>query len=403
VASTLENKSPPGTAREVLRVSLLLGLTAFGGPLAHLGYFERAYVRERGWLSHEDYGALLALCQVLPGPTSSQVGFLIGWHRAGGLGAVAAWIGFTLPSAVLLFAGALLAVHLHGPGVEAVLHGLKLTAVAVVAQALWSMARSLCTDRVTVAIALAAGALLLLVAGSGAQLLALCLGAVAGLALCHRRGRPLRVPPRGASTRLAWGALALFIALLGLALAVPAGHGLGALAAIFYRAGALVFGGGHVVLPLLRDALVPAGWLSDDRFLTGYGLAQAVPGPLFSVAAYLGAANAYVALPVLAAITALVAIFLPGLLLAVAGVRLWSLVDASSRLAGALTGINAAVVGILGAALYDPVWLSAVRQDVDAVIALSGLLLLERWKAPPPAVLVFCVALALAGAWARLH
>lgn len=391
---------PAGTAREVLLASLQLGASSFGGPIAHLGYFERTYVRERRWLSGEEYASLVALCQMLPGPASSQVGFLIGLHRAGWPGALAAWAGFTLPSALLMFACAVGAAQLRGPIAQSVVHGLKLVAVAVVAQAVWSMARRLCADRATAAIALAAAAMLLVAPGSSMQLAALAGGALAGIALCRCarvEAVPLPVPiPRG----IAWFALALYtLLLIGLPIAAAFfPEGPVALAAIFYRAGGLVFGGGHVVLPLLRDAMVPAGWISDDRFLTGYGLAQAVPGPLFTVAAYLGAAGRSVGAPAMGAAVALVFIFLPGLLIAVAGASLWARLACHANVRAGLAGINATVVGFLGAALYNPVWVSAVHVGGDAAIAVAALALLERWKAPPAAVVLACVALSVAQA-----
>jgi chromate transporter len=384
-----------GRAWEVLRASLQLGLTSFGGPIAHLGYFERAYVQRREWLTGEQFGNLVALCQILPGPTSSQVGFLIGLRRAGWLGALAAWLGFTLPSALLLVGCAILAARVQGPVAQAVVHGLKLVAVAVVAQAVWSMARKLCPDRATAAIALVAASMLLVVGGSSMQLAALAVGAAAGAVLC--RGTKLESGhlPVSIGPAAAWTALGLYtLLLIGLpVLAAIFPHSLVALSEIFYRAGALVFGGGHVVLPLLRDAMVPGGWISDDRFLTGYGLAQAVPGPLFTLAAYLGAATGFVRAPAVGAAVAVIFIFLPGLLIAVAGVSLWSRLARRASLRGSLAGINAAVVGFLGAALYNPVWVTAVHEGADAAIAILGLALLERWKAPPIAVVVTCVAL----------
>lgn len=392
---------PAGSAAEVLWVALRLGLGSFGGPIAHLGYFERAYVRQRRWLGAEEYAAIVALCQMLPGPASSQTGFLIGLRRAGWPGAVAAWIGFTLPSALLMYAAARLLPDLHGALAVSALHGLKLAAVAVVAQALWSMAGKLCPDRGRSAIALAAAALLLIAPGAVAQFAALGLGASGGMLLCRRVAFPQAAGLHAAGTAPAWGALALFLALLlGLPLlAAVQPHGLAALAAIFYRAGALVFGGGHVVLPLLREALVPGGWIGDDSFLAGYGFAQALPGPLFALAAYLGAASAP-AHPAAWALLATVCIFLPGLLLAAAGVTLWSRLTRHSMLRAAISGINAAVVGVLGAAFYDPVWTSAVHGGSDVAIGAAGLLLLQKWSAPPIAVVALCVAASLAAGFA---
>jgi chromate transporter len=378
----------------VLRVALRLGLTSFGGPIAHLGYFERTYVRRLGWLNGADFASLIALCQALPGPTSSQVGFLVGLKRAGWRGALAAWLGFTLPSALFLYACALVAAQVHGPLALAVVHGLKLTAVAVVARALVSMARTLCPDVARAAVALGVALLLLIFGGARAQLVALAAGAAAGLLLCRAGGAaPAAVPRMPVRPLLAWLALGVFVALLLVAVPLAAGgvpHGYAALAALFYRAGALVFGGGHVVLPLLRDALVPQGWLSDDEFLTGYGLAQAVPGPLFAVAAYLGAAGAGTHAPALAAVVAVGFIFLPGLLLATAGAALWSSLTRHAVVGAAIAGINAAVVGLLAAALYDPVWVTAVRDVFDVAVVFAALLLLFAARAPPLAAVLLC-------------
>ncbi len=378
---------------EVFRVALQLGLTSFGGPIAHIGYFERTYVERLRWLSSEQFGALVALCQILPGPTSSQVGFAIGLHRAGRLGALAAWLGFTLPSAVLMFVCANLAANLHGTTAAACLHGLQIVAVAVVAQAAWNMARKLCPDAATRVIGLAAACLLLAFGGPAVQIGVLVAGAAAGMAYCRRPIPEIENPLLPISSRAAWIALGVFAALLlGLGLlAVLMPRGAVALADIFYRAGALVFGGGHVVLPLLRDAMVPQGWVSDDRFLAGYGLAQALPGPLFTLSAYLGAANGYVRPAACGALIGIIFIFLPGLLLTVAGIALWSRVSRHAKVRDALAGINAAVVGILAAALYNPVWRTAIHGRIDAAIALVGLLLLARYRAPPIVVVLFSV------------
>src|SRR5882757_63305 len=344
----------------VFLTSLKLGLTSFGGPIAHLGYFERAYVRERGWLTAEEYAGIVALCQLLPGPTSSQVGFLIGYRCAGWLGALAAWGGFTLPSALLMYAFAVLAPRMQNPLMRAVLHGLMLTAVVIVAQAVWSMARHLCPDRRRAAIALLAAVMLLFHNSGAMQFTAMLTGAVGGWLLCRQAGSPAVALPAAVNSRIAWVAVALFCGLLLVlpALAAVSRQAPIALGNIFYRAGALVFGGGHVVLPLLREALVPGGWVSDDTFLAGYGLAQAMPGPLFTFAAYLGAATAPAHASALYATVALLAIFLPGLLLAIAGLSLWTRLAHINGSQTILAGINTSVVGILGAALYNPVWLS---------------------------------------------
>jgi chromate transporter len=384
-----------GRASEVLLASLQLGLTSFGGPIAHLGYFERAYVQQRRWLSSDEYAGLVALCQALPGPASSQVGFLIGLRRAGWVGAAAAWLGFTLPSALLMYAWAVWVPAAQAPLAKAAVHGLKLVAVAVVAQAVLNMARRLCSDRTTAAIALVAAGGLLTIGGALTQLAALAIGAAAGAVVC-RNGKvesnplPISIPPI-----VAWVALGAYLMLLAglplLATLFP--HSLIALSEVFYRAGALVFGGGHVVLPLLHDAMVPDGWICDDRFLTGYGLAQAIPGPLFTLAAYLGAASDFGHEPAAGAAVAVFFMFLPGLLIAIAGVSLWSRLGRHAGVRASLTGINAAVVGILAAALYNSVWLTAVRDGADAAIAMIGLALLGLWKAPPVAVALVCVAL----------
>ena len=387
-----------GTPREVFRAALRLGLTSFGGPIAHLGYFERAYVRELRWLSGEQYGGLVALCQLLPGPTSSQVSFLVGWHRAGWLGALAAWIGFTFPSALLMYVFAVWMPADPGPRMQAVLHGLMLMAVVVVAQAVWSMGRTLCPDWRRRLIATAAGALLLFQHNTAVQLAALGGGGIAGGMLCstlHHAVPSLPIRPRRFAP---WVVLTIFaVLLIGLpSLAILAPHGPIALASIFYRSGAFVFGGGHVVLPLLQQALVPSGWLPDDRFLAGYGFAQAMPGPLFTLAAYLGAVSAPPQQSLLWSLLALIAIFLPGLLLAISGLSLFERVAGSGAANAILAGVNAAVVGLLAAALYNPVWTGAVRSVVDVPTVIVGLLLLQRYEAPPILIAGLCVGTSLA-------
>lgn len=386
-----------GRAAEVFRVALELGLTSFGGPVAHLGYFERAYVGKRQWLSADEYAGFIALSQLMPGPTSSQVGLLVGLRRAGWLGACAAWVGFTAPSAFLMFAFALIAPRLEGPALDAVVHGLKLVAVAVVAQAVWSMAQRLCPDRRRTAIGLAAAVLLLAVGGIAMQLAALVLGAAAGTLLCRGITLDSSMPQVPIEMRTGGIALAAFLTLLAV---LPLGgrlapHSLLDLAGMFYQAGALVFGGGHVVLPLLRAELVPHRWLTDSSFLAGYGAAQAVPGPLFTFAAYLGAAIAPPGKAPLWSLVALVCVFLPGILIAIAGLPLWAWLGNHPAARGGLAGVNAAVVGVLGAALYNPIWVSAIGSGRDVAVALAGFLLLERWRVPPLVVVCFCLAAAL--------
>jgi chromate transporter len=395
--SGADRNAATGTMRECFGVALRLGLTAFGGPVAHIGYFERCYVEQRQWLSRADFGGLVALCQMVPGPGSSQLGFLIGFRRAGCRGAVAAWAGFTLPSALLM---ALIAIGLGRYGGPAairgsVLHGFKLVAVAVVAQAVISMARTLCPDRPRALIALATLALVLLVAAPWASLAAVLTGAVAGAVVCTGAGQAAFSCVGATATvprRIALGVLAVFALLMALALLAGGlrGHGIVALAALFYRSGALVFGGGHVVLPLLHDALVPGHWLDDPTFLAGYGVVQAMPGPLFTLAAYLGAACAPVAAdwPIAAcyALVALVAIMLPGLLIVTCALTLWQGFGHRARVQAALAGINAAVVGVLGAAWCNPVARAALVQPRDVVIALIGVFALLHWRVPPVVV-----------------
>lgn len=387
---TPQQQSAGGSAGEVFRAFLLLGLTSFGGPIAHLGYFRDAFVVRRRWISEAAYGDLVALCQFLPGPASSQVGFLLGLLRTGGiLGGLAAFAGFTLPSALLLAAFGLGASHLSGATAGGVIHGLKLVAVAVVAQAVLGMARTLAPDGKRAAIAFLALALTLLWPAAASQVLAILFGALAGLVFCRsvegRTAEHLHVPiPRQVGAAALGGA---FILLAGALLVLPladAQSGLAVLVAACYRAGALVFGGGHVVLPLLETAFVGSRWMSGAEFLAGYGLAQAVPGPLFTFAAYLGA----VANGPLGALLATLAIFLPGLLLAYGALPFWGALRRAPRAQQAMHGANAAVVGVLAAALYSPVWTSAVATPLDFVLAVGGFLLLTVWRAPPLAVVV---------------
>jgi chromate transporter len=384
---------------EVLWRALQLGLTSFGGPIAHLGYFERTYVGKLNWLSSSEYGELVALCQSLPGPTSSQVGFLIGLHRAGWKGAIAAWVGFTLPSALLMYAFAVLlkALPTSSGWLQPILHGLVLTAVGVVAQAVWSMARSLCPDwprRILAALSCAA---LLVFATPATQLIVMISGGLAGGLVWRGTKLPDVGLVRKSQPRLAAAAVTLYALLLATAsgIAFLAPHSPAALAAIFYRAGALVFGGGHVVLPLLRQELVPGGWISDSSFLSGYALAQGLPGPLFTVAAYLGAASAPAHPGAAWAALSVLAIFMPGLLLAAGGVSLWNRLARVPGASAVLAGINASVVGILAAALYDPVWSRGVSDLTDAIVALAAFLLLQLYRFPAAGTAVLCVLASL--------
>jgi chromate transporter len=384
-----------GSTSEVFLAFLKLGLTSFGGPIAHLGYFRDEFVTRRRWFDDHAYGDLVALCQFLPGPASSQVGFAIGLMRAGPLGGLAAWLGFTLPSALLMLAFALGAAALDGPLAQGILHGLKLVAVAVVAQAVLGMAKSLTPDRQRAGIAVLAVALMVVFGGAIGQVGAILVGGALGLVLCRgdegRNGADLPVPVSRGFGMLALG---LFIGLLVVLPLLASNGQVIALFDVFYRAGALVFGGGHVVLPLLEAGTVGQGWLSEDSFLAGYGAAQAMPGPLFTFAAYLGAAGGPEPNGAMGAAIALVAIFLPGILIVLAALPFWRQVRGNDTAQAAMRGANAAVVGILALALYDPVFTSAVLSPRDFALALAGFVALVSWKTPP---LVVVVVLAAAG------
>jgi len=384
-----------GSPMEVLRAFLKLGLTSFGGPIAHIGYFRNEFVLRRKWIDEHAYADLVGLCQFLPGPASSQVGFSIGLLRAGYLGALAAWVGFTLPSAIALVLFAYGASALSGPIGNGLLHGLKLTAVAIVAQAVWGMARNLCPDRERASIAVVAVLILLLSTSSIAQIGAIAIGAVAGLWLCRSDA-----PTPSGHVKMPVSRIAGLVALSGfvvLLLGLPAlreltGSSGVALFDAFYRSGALVFGGGHVVLPLLREAFVTPGWLSDNAFLAGYGAAQAVPGPLFSFAAYLGTVVTPSPHGIAGACLGLVGIFLPGMLVLLGVLPFWDSFRTRASAQAMMRGVNAAVVGLLGAALYDPVWTSTVHTSADFGVALVGFVLLTAWRAPPWIVVVFSAA-----------
>jgi chromate transporter len=390
-----ETQKECGSVGEVFTAFLRLGLTSFGGPIAHLGYYRQELVIRRRWLDEATYADLVALCQFLPGPASSQVGFSLGVLRGNGLlGGLAAWFAFTMPSALVMFAFAMGAARFTGPVAEGFLHGLKLVAVAVVAQAVWGMAKSLTPDRPRAAIALAALAVVVLFAGSFAQVSAIVLGACAGLYFCREEATALTGRLNFPVTRLSGGiALCLFAVLLLLLPIVTAASGSHALAMFdaFYRSGALVFGGGHVVLPLLQAEVVAPGWVSNETFLAGYGLAQAVPGPLFTFAAYLGAVMNVPPNGLAGAAIALVALLLPGMLLVYGMLPFWDAIRVRPLAQAAMRGTNAAVVGILGAALYNPVWTSAVATPRDFALALIGFLLLVVWKLPSWTVVALLV------------
>jgi chromate transporter len=381
-----KSKSFSDSAWTVFLVFLRLGLTSFGGPIAHLGYFRNEFVTRRRWLSERSYADLVALCQFLPGPASSQVGMAIGLSRAGFAGALGAWAGFTLPSAValMLFASGLSA---WGDVLPAgFLHGLKVVAVAVVAQAVWGMARSLCTDTARISIAAIAACMVLLWTTAWGQVTVLGAAAVLGLIL-FKPVQDSAHEPLPIAVRRRVGALLLvlfFGLLLGLPLLAQAWPGQTlALVDAFYRAGALVFGGGHVVLPLLQAEVVPHGWVSNDTFLAGYGAAQAVPGPLFTYAAFLGAAMNPSPNGWIGGLVCLLAIFLASFLLVAGALPFWEQLRRNVRTQAALAGVNAAVVGLLLAALYQPVWLSAVFKPQDFGLVVLAFVALMHWKLPP--------------------
>ena len=391
-----------GSVGEVFAVFLRLGLTSFGGPVAHLGYFHEEFVVRRRWLDEKSYVDLVALCQFLPGPASSQVGIAVGLSRAGYLGALAAWTGFTLPSAIamVLFAyGVSVVGDAAGSGW---LHGLKVAAVAVVAQAVLGMMRALAPDRERATLAVVAAAIVLAFPSAWGQVGAILLGAVAGVTLLRgdtaagHASLPLAVSRSVAVVAL----VVFFVLLIGLPLAsaVVQSQSL-ALFDAFYRAGSLVFGGGHVVLPLLQAEVVPPGWVSNDAFLAGYGAAQAVPGPLFTFAAYLGAVMGPSPNGWVGAVLCLVAVFLPSFLLVIGALPFWEDLRSRPAAQAALKGVNAAVVGLLLAALYHPVWTAGITRAADFALAAAAFLLLFMWKTPPWLVVILCAVGGAIIAW----
>jgi len=397
-ASSAHASAPRGSAIEVLQAFLKLGLTSFGGPVAHLGYFRTEFVERRGWLDDRHYADLVALCQFLPGPASSQLGMALGLGRAGWLGALCAWIGFTLPSAIALILFALGVTRWAGLAQSGAVHGLKVVAVAVVAQAVWGMARTLCPDRARAGMAVVAALLVLAVPSALGQVAAIAAGGIVGRwalqagqlpAAMHGAYRVRR--KTGAVLLLSFGLLLVLLPVLAAVTRAPA---LAVLAA-FYQAGALVFGGGHVVLPLLQASVVPQGLVSNDVFLAGYGAAQAVPGPLFTFAAYLGAAMTGPLGGWVGGLVLLVAIFLPAFLLVAGALPFWEPLRQRHGVQRAMAGINAAVVGVLAAALYDPVWTSAIHSRADFGLALAAFGLLVIGRLSP----VLVVALAAGAGW----
>ncbi|WP_217474501.1 chromate efflux transporter [Stutzerimonas stutzeri] len=376
----------PVSAWTLFLVFLRLGLTSFGGPVAHLGYFRDEFVHRRRWLDEAHYADLVALCQFLPGPASSQVGIAVGLLRGGYRGSLCAWAGFTLPSAIALTLFAL-GIARWGDAVPAgFLHGLKIVAVAVVAQAVWGMAQNLCTDGIRKSIALLAACTLLLLSGPWVQLGVIALAGAVGLLVFRPSVKTAPVPFLATRRRsIAILFLSLFVTLLIVLptlAAASTNHWL-ALIDTFYRAGALVFGGGHVVLPLLQAEVVPNGWVSNDTFLAGYGAAQAVPGPLFTFSAFLGGSMYDGSARLLSAAVCLVSVFTPSFLLVFGVMPFWDRLRTNVRMQAALAGVNAAVVGLLLAAMYDPVWTSAISGPIDFALALIALVALTVWKCPP--------------------
>ncbi|GHD58588.1 chromate transporter [Thalassobaculum fulvum] len=399
----------PGSAGEVFLAFLKLGLSAFGGPVAHIGYFRTEFVERRRWLDDTAYADTVALCQFLPGPASSQVGLALGARRAGPVGAVAAWLGFTLPSAILMILAGLGAVAFGtgDPATAAAIHGLKLVAVAVVAQAVHQMASRLAADPTHASILVAGATTALVLPGLSGQLGAIALGGVAGLLVGRRRGAAAATggPASAAGVPVSVGLalLAIMAALLAAPLVFAVPEGL-RMAEAAFRAGSLVFGGGHVVLPLLEADTVKTGLVARDTFLAGYGLAQAVPGPLFTFAAFLGTAAPAPGGPLggaLGGALALVGIFLPSALILFGALPFWDRLRAWAPARAGLDGINAAVVGLLVAVLYDPVASAAIAGPRDVAAVLVAYLLLEVWKAPPWMVVIgYGLAGAAIGAWA---
>ncbi|HEY1795065.1 MAG TPA: chromate efflux transporter [Stellaceae bacterium] len=380
-----------GSFAEVLGVFLRLGLTSFGGPVAHLGYFRRELVERRQWLGESEFADIVALCQFLPGPASSQTGISIGILRAGIKGGLAAWIGFTMPSAIAMCVFGYVVTRVGDLSGAAWLHGLKIVAVAVVANAVWGMARNLCPDAMRVTIAVTAAISVLVQPGAAGQVGVIIGGGLVGWWLLRDAPIPEHSPmtirvPRGLPLV---AAMLFFMLLIGLPLlraAVP-GQALAEFDA-FYRSGALVFGGGHVVLPLLQAEVVAPGWVSNDLFLAGYGAAQAVPGPLFTFSAYLGTVMAPWPNGWLGGLICLVAIFLPSFLMLLAALPHWDRLRRLPAVQSALRGVNAAVVGILLAALYRPVWLSAIFAPRDFAILIAAFLALAAWAVPPWLVVI---------------
>lgn len=378
-------------ATEVFLVFLRLGLTSFGGPIAHLGFFHDEFIKRRRWLDEHSYADLVALCQFLPGPASSQVGIAVGLHRAGVLGAIAAWVGFTLPSALILIAFGFGIANFHGLMGAGVLHGLKLVAVPIVAQALWGMGTKLCADRIRATIAIVGTALVLILPFGFGQVGVILLGGICGRILLHdSKDLPHTPMKTNMSKNIAAMMLVVLVCLLVFLPLAAAISGLQSIKMFdsFFRAGSLVFGGGHVVLPLLKSEVVTPGWVSADSFMAGYGAAQAIPGPLFAFSAYLGTVSQIPPSGYIGALICLVAAFLPSFLLVFGTLPFWEQIRKYQGMRSAMQGINAAVVGLLLSAFYNPVWTSAILSPRDFAFAAIGFLLLVFWKMPSWAVVL---------------
>ena len=395
----------PGAVGQIFLVYLRLGLTSFGGPMVHFVMFRREFVERRSWVSEREFAQLLTMSQFLPGPGSSKLGFAIGLLRGGWPGALAAFVAFTLPSALLLFAFAALLPALSGATGQALLHGLKLVALAVVAFGLSGMIRSLCPDTVRRALAALAAVVVLLLGQGWAQLLAMAVGAAGGARWCRGVHPDFSgtLSVRYGSRAGAWLLAGFLVLLVGLPWAAHASaRDAVRYAAAFFHTGAMAFGGGHVALPLLEQAVVEPGWVSTADFMAGYGAAQAVPGPMFALSAYLGARLPGPDGGWLGAVLAMAGTFVPGFLLTAGLLPYWSRMAAHPGAARAIAGVSAAVVGLIAAALYDPVWTSAVRGPADVAVAALAILAMAKWRAPALAVVAWCVLASLAMHWAGI-
>lgn len=379
---------------EVFLTALRLGLTSFGGPIAHLSYFHDEYVKKKKWINEHAYADLVALCQFLPGPASSQVGMAIGLSRAGILGAILAWIGFTLPSAVVLILFGLGLAHIETGAHQFWLHGLKVVAVAVVAQAVLGMGKKLCPDKERVSIAIVSSVLVLVTNSAVIQILVLIFAGIIGMFFLKADMELPHEPLHQGRKSVGVVFIAIFVGLLILLPILRGSYSVQSLKFVdsFYRAGSLVFGGGHVVLPLLQAEVVPTGWVSNDLFMAGYGLANAIPGPLFAFSAYLGAVSTPIPNGWIGGLICLIAAFLPSFLLVVGALPFWERLRSIPKVRHSMLGLNAAVVGILLAALYKPVWTSAIFSSKDFALMAVGFTLLEFWKLPSWMVVLMTVA-----------